>query len=105
MAINVTFGTGRINILDADDNLINTIAYQAVDTISLTTDPNPSVTANTLGGDVTPTTDPQLYVVLWVRDRRMASIELGNVDNQPTWTNDEDGYENAVTDIYAAINA
>lgn len=30
-------------------------------------------------------------------------IELGHVDNQPGWTNDQAGYDQAESDIYAAF--
>lgn len=103
MAVNVTFGAARINILDVDDNLIDTIAYQAVDTIALATDTNPTVTASTLGSTPTVTTNPQLSLVFWVRDKRVGQIQLGSVLNQPTWTNDQDGFEAAIADIYAAF--
>ena len=104
MAVNVTFDVARVNISDADDNLIDTIAFQAIDTISLITNPNPQVTADTLGGNVVPTTNPQLSLAIWVRDKRRATIELGSVENQASWTNDQQGFENAVADFYTAFN-
>ena len=103
MAVNVTFDVARINILDVDDNLIDTIAFQAVDTIALATDQGITVTAGTLGDTPTITSDPQLSMVFWIRDRRVGQIELGTVANQPTWTNNQAGFESAVADIYAAF--
>jgi hypothetical protein len=104
MAINVVFQVAHIDIQDADGNLIDTIAYQAIDTISLITDSNTEVTAGTLGDAPVVTTDPQLSCALWVRDKRRATIELGSVLNQSGWTNDQAGYEQATADIYAAFN-
>lgn len=104
MAVNVTFGAARINILDADDNLISTVAYQTVDTISPVVNPNTVVTSTTLGGEPVVTDSPQWSLVFWVRDKRVGAIQLGSVLNQPDWTNDQDGFDQAVADIYAAFN-
>lgn len=104
MPIDVTLGTQEIQILDATTgDLIDTIAYQSIDTITYVNNPGTVVVSSTLGAAPTVTGDPQWSLLLWLRDGRKSVIELGNVSNQSGWTNDQTGFDQAVADIYAAF--
>jgi len=105
MPINVTLGTNDLEISDANGDLIDTIAYQSIDTIAYVNNPGTVVNSSTLGAAPTVTGDPQWSAVLWLRDGRKAVIMLGDVDNQAGWTNDQTGFDALVADIYAAFPA
>lgn len=103
MPINVTLGTNDLEISDANGDLIDTIAYQSIDTIAYVNNPGTVVNSSTLGAAPTVTGDPQWSAVIWLRDGRKAVIMLGDVDNQAGWTNDQTGFDALVADIYAAF--
>lgn len=105
MPINVTLGTNDLEISDANGDLIDTIAYQSIDTIAYVNNPGTVVNSSTLGAAPTVTGDPQWSAVIWLRDGRKAVIMLGDVDNQAGWTNDQTGFDALVADIYAAFPA
>jgi hypothetical protein len=105
MPINVTLGTYELEISDANGDLIDTIAYQSIDTIAYVNNPGTVVNSSTLGAAPTVTGDPQWSAVIWLRDGRKAFIMLGDVDNQAGWTNDQTGFDALVADIYAAFPA
>lgn len=103
--MNVILGTNDLEIQDADGNLIDTIAYQTIDTIAYVYNPGTVVNSSTLGASPTITGTPQWSAVIWIRDGRKSVIQLGDVDNQSGWTNDQTGFDQLVSDIYAAFPA
>lgn len=103
MPINVTLGTNDLEISDANGDLIDTIAYQSIDSIAYVNNPGTVVNSSTLGAAPVVTGDPQWSAVIWLRDGRKAVIMLGDVDNQAGWTNDQTGFDALVADIYAAF--
>lgn len=105
MPINVTLGTYDLEISDANGDLIDTIAYQSIDSIAYVYNPGTVVNSSTLGAAPAVTGTPQWSAVIWLRDGRKAVIMLGDVDNQAGWTNDQAGFDQLVSDIYGAFPA
>ncbi len=114
MAVNVLLLTNRFQILDADMNLYMSATYIAIDGVS------PAETsykytgfdmssaallrASAFGSGTTVTTETtQRSVRVQLRTGVDVMVPLGQVTNQPTWTNDQAGYELAEAAIYAAF--
>lgn len=109
--VNVILASKRLQLLDADLKLYSSVTYTAMDGVSPATSSFKYVgfavgTAAQLRasafGAGTPTTIEMIQwaVRIQLRTGLDVMIPLGQVENQPTWTNDQDGYEIAE----AAIN-
>lgn len=114
MGMNVLLLTNRFQLLTEGMALYSSATYIAIDGIS------PSVTSykytgfdistaaklrDSAFGAATPTTQEaiQWSVRVQLRTGVDVMIPLGQVDNEPLWTNDQAGYELAEAAIYAAF--
>ena len=112
--MNVVLATNRVQLLDASMNLYSSATYIAIDGIS------PSQTsykyvgfdmstaaalrASAFGSGTQAITETvQWSVRVQLRTGVDVMIPLGQVDNEPTWTNDQAGYDIAEAAIYAAF--
>lgn len=105
MDINVILATNRLQIETFDgDNLFSSVTYINIVAVSRGEDVTRLVTAPTPSGDPTTTTTQDDFIVrLHLADQKHVDIPLAYVANQPGWTNDQAGYEQAEIDIYAAF--
>lgn len=108
--INVILATNRIQIArDGDDILLDSVTYVNVVSINPLVQTNERLDGSVPGMPIpvtaaTTTTYSTNWVVeLHLADGRKEMFRLSDVQNQPTWTNDAAGYENAETAIYAAF--
>ena len=112
MPVNVLLLTNRFQILDADMNLYSSVTYTAMDGVSPATTSYKYVgfdmssaallRASAFGSGTSVERETiQWSVRVQLRTGVDVMIPLGQVANQPTWTNDQAGYELAE----AAINS
>jgi len=105
MMINVNLATNRLQVETFDGgDLFSSVTYVNIVAVSRGEDIIRLVTAPTPSGDPTTTTTQDDFIVrLHLADQLHVDIPLAYVANQAGWTNDQDGYEQAEADIYAAF--
>lgn len=95
--MNVVLGANRLILEDGTDKK-SSITYSNIVRIS------PSVkTTKAWATDPTQTQDIRWRVWITTRTNTIEQIPLGEVQDQPTWTNDQAGYNNAEAAIYGAF--
>lgn len=104
--MDVTLGSGTLTVTLADGlpqvyNLANMVDVSATVWKKYNTTP-PAPSGNPYN-QPTPTSVDMYKVTLHFNDNRWLDIVMGTVDNQASWTNDDTGAVNAVTDISNAI--
>lgn len=105
MRINVNLATNRLQLETfVGGNLYSSVTYTNIVAVSDGKDVNRLVTAPTPSGPPTTTTTKDDFIVrLHLADQKHVDLPLAYIENQPGWTNDQAGYEQAEEDIYAAF--